>query len=83
MKITAAGNTLIPAILALEQLGFDVSLREAGTSKMFVATRGNESYSAEDPVTVLGLVKLVELKGQDWRASDSDIDGTIEKYHLG
>lgn len=78
-KLIAAGNTVIPALLALEELGFTIT----GTPDQCIAARGDEVYAADDPVTVLGLVKLVEIKSWDWRASDAEIDAILIKYHLG
>ena len=79
-KIVAAGNTVAPAILELERQGFAISAPEAG--EIFVATRGDETYSADDPVTVLGLVRLVELRGWEWAATDTEIESVLEKYGL-
>jgi hypothetical protein len=64
-NISAGGNTVVPAILALEKLGFTVSI-EGTDGEMFRATRGSETYLADDPVAVLGLVKLVEVRGWEW-----------------
>ena len=44
------------------------------------ATRGEETFIAEDPVTVLGLVRLVELRGWDWRAPDAEIERVLAQY---
>jgi hypothetical protein len=38
---------------------------------------------AADPVSVLGLVKLVEARSWNWRASDDEIDATLGRYGLG
>ncbi|MDB4908363.1 MAG: hypothetical protein JWO05_3147 [Gemmatimonadetes bacterium] len=80
--ISAAGNTVVPALLALEALGFRVEVT-AGAQSSCQAFRGDESYSAGDPVTVLGLVRLVELRSWDWEASDRDIDLTLNRFALG
>ena len=80
MNITAAANTVVPAILVLEQLGF--TLRVENNGELLVATRQGETYSAEDPVTVLGLVKLIEVRGAEWKPTDAQVDATLEKYNL-
>jgi hypothetical protein len=79
-KIIAAGNTVVPAILELEHLGFAISAPARG--EIFTATRGDETYSADDPVTVLGLVRLIELRNWEWGATDSEIESTLDKYGL-
>jgi hypothetical protein len=80
--IIAAGNTVVPALLALEALGFRVEVT-AGEHSLCQATRGDESYAAGDPVTVLGLVRLVEVRGWDWAATDAEIDAVFQRFPLG
>jgi hypothetical protein len=82
-KITTSGNTVVPAILTLESLGFTVSVEREGPREIVRATRGDETYLADDPVAVLGLVKLVEARGWDWKAADSEIDDVLRRYELG
>jgi hypothetical protein len=50
-RIVQAGNTVVPAILAVESLGFDV---EVSDDKIY-ARRGQEEFGAEDSVALLGL----------------------------
>jgi hypothetical protein len=80
--IAAAGNVVVPALLALEYLGFDVTVRDSSTGQTVVAVRGGEEYLAGDPIEVLGLIKLIEVRTWDWRAADPEIDSTIRKYRL-
>jgi hypothetical protein len=49
LRIVQAGNTVVPALLAVESLGFAVEVRGDSTS----ARRGQEEYEADDPVTLL------------------------------
>lgn len=79
-KIAAMGNTVVPALLTLEHLGFTVQAPEG--SDLWVASRGDEEFVANDPVTVLGLVKLIEARSWNWNASDGDIEAVLAKYHL-
>jgi hypothetical protein len=81
--IAAAGNTVVPALLALERLGFTVSIERSGDVEEVSATRGGESYLAEDPVAVLGLVKLIEVRGWDWRPTDAELAEIFHRYRLG
>jgi hypothetical protein len=81
-KIHAAGNTVVPALLALEQLGFDVVVHNNSTGQSVVAVRGGEQYAGDDPVAVLGLIKLIEVRTWAWRPADSEIDTTMRKYRL-
>lgn len=77
VDLSPAGNTVVPAILALRALGFTVS--HTGTD--FVARLGNSRFQADDPVAILGLVKLVEIP-RPWRASDAEIDQVITELEL-
>lgn len=81
--IATAGNTVIPALLALEALGFTVSLNSEGERASCRARRADEVYVADDPVCLLGLVKLVELRGWHWAATDTEISEAMQHYSLG
>jgi len=81
-KIAAAGSTVVPALLALSEHGFSVTVHTSPEGQTVVASRGHEEFVADDPVTVLGLIKLVEIRTWNWRASDKDIEATLDKYQL-
>jgi hypothetical protein len=76
--IATAGNVVVPALLVLEKLGFVVERR----GSLCRASRQDEVYVAEDPVAVLGLVKLVEARTWDWKANDTEIDDVLKRYDL-
>lgn len=76
-SIAAAANTLVPAILALEAMGFTLESAVEGDPSLLCAIRGEERYVAPDPVTLLGLLKLVELRSWDWRASDAELERVL------
>jgi hypothetical protein len=78
-KIGDAGDTVVPAILAPKPFGF---LVEAVTPDVFRATRDDEIYVADDPVRLLGLVKLIEVRGWQWSVTDSETDEAIKEYKL-
>ena len=77
-NISQAGNTVVPAILALEAKGFTVEVSES----LVVARSDLGTFTADDPVAVLGLVALVETRGAEWRASDTEIDLALARFHL-
>jgi hypothetical protein len=79
-RIAAAGNTVAPAVLALEGMGFAVRFER--NSDSCEATRGDEQYLAADPVELLGLVKLVEMRGWDWAAADDDLEDVMRRHDL-
>lgn len=78
VKIAQAGNTVVPAILALEAKGFTVEVSDG----LVMARSDLGTFTADDPVAVLGLVALVEVRGADWRASDAEIDLTLSRFRL-
>ena len=71
-----AGNTVVPAILAIESLGYVV----AAADDRVTAHRDGDEFSAEDPVALLGLIRLVELRSWDWHATDAQIDQTLRRF---
>lgn len=81
--ICTAGNTVVPALLVLEKLGFVIHLERVAGSDQIRVVRGEESYVAQDPVAVLGLVKLIEERGWEWQPSEAEISAAIERYELG
>ena len=76
VQISRAGNTVVPAILALEAMGMVVEVHP----DRVVASSELGRFAADDPVAVLGLMKLVEARGEDWQASDDEIASTLQRY---
>ena len=81
-RIAAAGNTVVPALLTLEHLGFNVIVRDSPEVQTVIAVRGGEEYVADDPIEVLGLIKLIEVRTWNWVPADSEVDNTVHKYRL-
>lgn len=77
IDLIEAGNTIVPAILALEGTGYRVSQDGA----RFIATDRNARFAAEDPVALLGLVRLAETR-RPWRVSDDEIDNVLGRFRL-
>lgn len=77
VDLVAAANTVVPAILALEANGFAVTQE----GDQIVARAGNTRFAAEDPVAVLGLVKLAETR-RPWRADEKEIDDVLGRFSL-
>ncbi|MFF1816974.1 hypothetical protein ACFVWG_06745 [Kribbella sp. NPDC058245] len=79
-RIASAGNTVVPAVLALEAAGFRINELSGG---LLEAVSSEERYVAQDPVELLGLIKLIELRGWSWRATDAQIDEVLERFGWG
>jgi hypothetical protein len=82
MVFLAAGNVVIPAILTLKQLGYTIETSEESDDQVFIAKKNGYSFYADDPITVLGLIKIFETRGEEWMASDEEIRSVGHEYHL-
>jgi hypothetical protein len=76
MQITAAGNTEVPAYLALVAKGYQVSM----TGDLWLAQKDQNFFSASGPLELLGLVAMAEIRGVNWRATDEEIEVFLTKY---
>ena len=75
--IASAGNVLIPAYLAILQKGYAVRREKVSIpaeNELWYAEDPTRQFMAEDTLSLLGLVSLYETRGEDWRASDAQID---------
>lgn len=61
-----------------ESLGFAVDV--SGDS--IRARRGQEEYGADEPVALLGLIRLVDMPSWEWHASDDEIAETLLRFRL-
>ncbi len=77
MKLYAGGNTVVPAILLIRQLGYAFTY-DKKKGYCFASKDGNV-FGAEDPLFVLGLIKLYEMKAENWMASDKEIDEVLKE----
>ena len=76
ITIAAAGNTLAPALAVIRGMGYQVT-REAGGDTVYVAESGACTLKAEDPLTLLGLAKLYEVRGRNWRPTDAEVSALL------
>ena len=67
----------MPSILALEAAGFQV---EQIGEDLLRAASPTGRYVAADPLELLGLIKLIEVRGRSWQATDSQIDSVLERF---
>ena len=77
MHLIAAGNTVVPAILLIRKMGYTFSANnEKGSCQ---AEKDGNVFGGDDPVIVLGLIKLFEMKGENWMASDEEIEEVLKE----
>lgn len=78
--LSAAGNAIVPAYLALLQKGYVVSVDNRTGKEEWSAENSVHKVVAEDVLTLLGLVNVVELRGSDFKASDEEIDNFLKRF---
>ena len=71
VTLAAAGNTLAPALAALRSLGYTVT-SVPGLSGDLKAEAAGLCFVGEDPLQLLGLVRMHELRGAHWQANDDE-----------
>jgi hypothetical protein len=77
LRVTNAGNTLAPSYALLRQLGFQVTHLRDANGEPTGWVRAENQYcvlTAEDPVLLLGLIKLIECRGAGWRPTGAEVD---------
>jgi hypothetical protein len=81
VKIASAANTIVPAYLALLEKGYRVSrVGVDEREETWQALKESEEFVAEDPLTLLGLVALYEMRGTAWQAPDVEIDAFLQRF---
>ena len=70
MHLAAAANVLTSAYLAIVSKGYSVS--RVGDD--IVAERDGDRLIAEDTIQLLGLIALIEIRGEAWQATDDEIE---------
>ena len=76
MYLAAAANVLTPAYLAIVSKGYSVS--RVGDD--IVAERESDRFVAEDPIQLLGLIALIEIRGEAWQATDDEIEDFTSRF---
>lgn len=76
IRMVVAANTLAPALAALHAKGFTVSKVEGGAG-LLQATKGATVLHGEDPLDLLGLAAILEMRGACWQASDAEVDALL------
>ncbi len=84
MNIAAAGNVEVPAYLVIIAKGYDVSREESANSldDVWTARKDENSFSANGLIELLGVITIAEARGENWRATDEEIDRFLRKFNL-
>ena len=76
MRLVDAANTMAPAYLTILSKGYLV--RSEGS--LMIAERGGNSFLADGPVALLGLISMTEVRGEAWQASDEEIGNFVRLF---
>jgi hypothetical protein len=52
----------------------------SGGSENWIAEGPVGRFGAEDPITLLGVVSIAETRGDDWQATDAEIDAFLKQF---
>ncbi len=76
MHIASAANLFTPAYLTIVAKGYAV--RREGD--LLVASKGRDTFIAEDPIVLLGVIVVGECRGENWQATDAQIDDFVAAF---
>lgn len=74
LRLAAAANTLAPALAALRQKGYTVSRRDDS----YRAESAARLLLADDLLQLLGLVALLDERGDSWHPTDEEIQALLD-----
>lgn len=80
IRLTATGNTLAPALSVLRKLGYTVT-RDTSGERQYFAENATCMFSADDPLSLLGLVRIYEVRGADWQPIDEEVHRLLLLEH--
>ena len=82
MRLAAAGNVEVPAILLLEERGYVLTVTRGKSIETWTATRGDTELVGDGPIELLGLATLAEARGTAWKATDEEVEATLTRFRL-
>lgn len=68
---------MAPALAAIRTMGYEVS-RDLEVGGAYVAVGPNCRLVADDPLALLGLLKLYEMRGSNWEPTDAEVSAFLE-----
>jgi len=84
VRIASAGNTEVPAYLALIANGYTVRVKRpesTSENELWFAENDRLEVIGDSPLELLALIKLFEARGPDWKAEDDEIDRFLERFY--
>jgi hypothetical protein len=77
IQIHAAGNTYNPCLIVLAEKGYALTVENGDATQIWVAKKGECTFSGSSPPELLGIVALGETFGNDWNRQEPDLLGKI------
>lgn len=77
MRVAMAGNTLAPAYSVLLKKGYTIE-RHPDLPGACVASKDGYSFLADNPLELLGLIAMIEVRGEAWQASNREVDDFLQ-----
>lgn len=74
--LCAAANVEVPAYLVLRQKNYSVT----ASGNSWYAEKDGLRFQAENVIELLGVVSMFEARGDNWAATDLEIDGFLTRY---
>jgi hypothetical protein len=74
-RIASAGNVLAPALAEVVAAGYRVEVSLDGSEWQAIGPQAN--LTATDPLSLLGLVRLFEARGGEWRPTDQEVESLL------
>jgi hypothetical protein len=81
LRISGTGNVVVPAFLTLRQRGYCVRWEKAADgAQTWFAESAKTELIADDVLTLLALASIAETRGDQWRATDAEIENFLADY---
>jgi len=82
--IANAGNVVVPAYLTLLAKGYTVrhEIHPKTGCETWYAENDSVRLIGEDPLALLGLAGIAEIRGNDWKALDDQIQSFLREFGL-
>lgn len=83
LKVSEAGNTIIPAYLTLLDKGYKVERLKSESPDqitLWLAQKDGCEFYASNLLALLGVVTMTEHRGESWQAKLDESQAFLEKY---
>lgn len=76
-------GSLLQAYLALLEKGYSVRRGTGiGDSALWLAVKGDNEFIGDGLLELLGIVCMCETRGENWKATDKQIEEFLKKYEI-